>query len=307
MSKKETKEDMNQGGAWPTVGKLDYNNMATLDVLRNSVAKGTTAAEFSYFVSLCQSTGLNPIKKEIWCIVTSPDTQYRRCQIMIGLMGFFAIANRHPQFDAIEYTYGPLKKIKLPDNNEGVKEIEVYEWIEALTYRKDRSRPQVFRLAWSEAHGDLVTHKKALGIWAKKPQYMHTKCAESHSLKRAFPQELGELYSEAEMPQEFQVVQNEIAEPETYQTEPRATDSLKEVDGQKVYSMKPKTIENADEPEEVTFSHIYDVMELLESDERADKFEQYFENIKDAAIAEREGHIVRSVQELTKLSKYEVK
>jgi hypothetical protein len=48
-------------------------------------------------VQYCKATGLNPFKKEIWCIKAS-----QGLQIMTGINGFWAIANASDTFDGAE-------------------------------------------------------------------------------------------------------------------------------------------------------------------------------------------------------------
>lgn len=185
---------------------IDYSDRKVIDTLKATVAKGTTDHELDMFIQQCKGTGLNPFKKEIWCIVTGTG-EWRKVQMMTGLHGYLQIANSHPQFDGIEYSYGPVIKVKA-----GTQEIEAYDWVEARVYRKDRTRPQVYRANWSESHQDLVSKGGKLMQWASRPKYMLQKVAECHSLKRAFAQELSGFYTEEEMPAEFSVVETEKVE-----------------------------------------------------------------------------------------------
>lgn len=305
------------------ITKYDYKDKENLAVIKNTVAQNTTDAEFSLFIELCKSTGLNPFKKEIWCIVTGAGTQYRKCQIMVGLGGYFQIANTHPEFDGVDYKYGPLKKVPLIENSDRKKDIEVHEWIEALVYRKDRSRPQAHRAYWDEVHQDLVTHNKKLGIWAKRAKYMHGKVAESHALKRAFAQELNGLYSEAEMPEEYEQVASELIEEKQYETAPKKSDSLRDENGKKIYKVKGKTEaeivpdevedESFVEEENEDFSedelvHKYDILELLEQEDRAEQVIQFIEKCsKTCRVDLVDGYMLNSSKPIAKFKNYEIK
>lgn len=160
------------------LAKIDYTQKATIDLLKATVAKGATDTEFQLFCSYCQSTGLNPLKKEVWFIKVGT-----QLQLMTGINGFYTIANSHPQFDGIE--------VETIDSAEGklIKSI-------AKVYRKDRSHPVT-----AEAY--LEEYAKPHGTWKTMPRVMLSKCAESMALRKAFPQELNGLYTTEEMPANF--------------------------------------------------------------------------------------------------------
>lgn len=167
--------------------EIDWN------LVRESLAKDATDAEFAQFKALTESTGLDPIKKEIWIIIQNPkDKSKRRCQIMTGINGFYAIANSHPQYDGLEIEHGPSDK-------DGVA-----EWIEAKAYRKERKYPQTARAYFTE-------YKSFSPIWKSKPNVMLSKCAESMALRKAFPQEMNGLYTTEEMPREYAAPKEQVA------------------------------------------------------------------------------------------------
>lgn len=181
-------------------------------VIKQTVAAGTTAAEFEMFKQMCLATGLNPFKREIWCIVTG-EGQWRKVQMMAGINGFVSIANSHPQFDGMEIVEGKTQQIKA-----GEAIIEAPIEVTAKVYRKDRKFPSVFTAKWAEYAQPLVTQKGKLSIWAQKPSVMLAKCAKSMALREAFPQEMNGLYTEEEMPSSFAApvarLENASSEPE---------------------------------------------------------------------------------------------
>lgn len=157
------------------IAKLDYDNAKMVATLKQTVAQGLTDPEFALFVEFCKGTGLNPLKKEIWAIKAG-----NRLQLMVGINGFWAIANSHPQFDGSEL------EIETDDRGKPIKAI-------CKIYRKDRRFPSIGIALLSE-------YGKASPIWQSMPSVMLTKCAESVAIRKAFPQELNGLYSEEEMP-----------------------------------------------------------------------------------------------------------
>jgi len=156
---------------------INYENQKTIELMKKSVAQGATDAEFGLFVKACQATGLNPFKKEVWFIKVKGAVQ-----IMTGINGYYAIANRHPKFDGIETEI-------VEENGKVIKAI-------ARVYRKDRSRPMV-----AEAY--MQEYAKNYGNWKTMPRVMIGKCAESTALRKAFPQEMNGTYTEEEMPDKF--------------------------------------------------------------------------------------------------------
>jgi phage recombination protein Bet len=171
-------------------GAIDYSNPTMLDTIASTVAVGATAAEFKMFIAFCQSTGLNPFKKEIWFI--KPKGQV---QMMTGVAGFHAIANGHPQYDGIETGFVGKDGEYLPMTYP--KDDYIGAW--AKVYRKDRRIPH-------EGVAMKDEYAKSFGNWTTMPRVMIVKCAESVALRKAFPQQLNGLYTEEEF-QEAELAQ----------------------------------------------------------------------------------------------------
>lgn len=163
-------------------------------LLLNTVARGATDLEFQMFLEFCKSTGLNPYKKEIWFIKTAQGVQ-----MMTGIAGFLAIANRHPQFDGMEVSL---------DEQDG-KLISAT----AKVYRKDRKYPSCATVYFNEY---FKPSKYGNGMWEKMPKMMLQKVAKSVALREAFPQELGGLYTAEEMPAEYSAPKEEKHEEYVY-------------------------------------------------------------------------------------------
>lgn len=152
------------------------------NLLLATVAKGATESEFQMFLEFCKSTGLNPFKKEIWFIKTDKGA----VQMMTGINGFLAIANRHPEFDGMSVSI----------NEENGKLISAT----ATVYRKDRSHPSEATVYLQEY---FKPSKFGNGLWEKMPRMMLQKVAKSVALREAFPQELTGMYTQEEMPAEY--------------------------------------------------------------------------------------------------------
>ena len=169
---------------------MEEKNLTVLDdkkLLLNTVAKGATESEFKMFIEFCRATGLNPYKKEIWFIKTKNGVQ-----MMTGINGFLAIANRHPQFDGME--------VSIQEENGKLVSAT------AKVYRKDRKIPSCATVYLSEY---FKPSQFGNGMWEKMPRMMLQKVAKSVALREAFPQELNGIYTQEEMPQEYELPKDE--------------------------------------------------------------------------------------------------
>ena len=157
---------------------ITTNSSLDEKLLRESIAKNATDIEFRTFIEFCRATGLNPFKREIWFIKTGS----QQVQMMTGIAGFLSIANRHPQFDGLTVRI----------NEQDGKLVSAT----CTVYRKDRKYP-------SEATVYYEEYAKNSPIWRTMPRMMLQKVAKSVALREAFPQELGGMYTQEEMPTEF--------------------------------------------------------------------------------------------------------
>lgn len=159
----------------------NFEDKQYLKTIADTVAKGATPSEFAFFIEYCKSTGLNPIKKEIWFIKTS-----RGLQIMTGINGFLAIANKNPNFDGI--------------TTEAIEKNGKLDRIVASVWRKDRSHP-------SQGTAILSEYKLNTPLWTSKPFTMLEKVAKARALREAFSQELNGIYSNDEFDEKSNAVE----------------------------------------------------------------------------------------------------
>ena len=66
---------------------------------------------------------------------------------------------------------------------------------------KNSFKDALYSVAKFEEYCQLSKEGKATGLWVKMPDLMIAKCAEALALRRAFPDELGGLYTKEEMEQ----------------------------------------------------------------------------------------------------------
>ena len=89
------------------IGHLVEMSAEQVAIVKANVAQGTTNNELAYFLSVCKSTGLNPLNKEIWCY---KDYQGKLI-IFTGRDGFLAKAQQHPN-------YAGLRSSEVCENDE---------------------------------------------------------------------------------------------------------------------------------------------------------------------------------------------
>lgn len=167
-----------------------------LDLIKRTVANGTTDDEFALFMHACRRTGLDPLMRQIHCVKRGG-----KMTIQTAIDGYRLIADRtgvyagndDPIFDDEEK---PRKAT-----------VTVYKLVGGVrcgftaTARWDQYHP-------GDAQGFM---------WKKMPHLMLGKCAEALALRKAFPAELSGVYTNEEMDQADRVTGPtvEVAHPKT--------------------------------------------------------------------------------------------
>ena len=160
-----------------------------MDLLRKTVAAGTNETEFSLFVEVCRSKGLNPFAKQIYAIKRGGGMT-----IQTGIDGYRLIAQRSGRFEG---RLGPWWCG--PDG----------QWVDVwlADAAPAAARVGVLMKGVSEPTFAVATFKeycqkkdgKPTGLWATMPANMLAKCAEAQALRAAFPEELSGIYTNEEM------------------------------------------------------------------------------------------------------------
>lgn len=214
-----------------------------IEEIKNTICKGATNDELNMFIQVCKQTQLNPFKKQIYA-VKRWDSQLRR-EVMtpqVSVDGLRAIAERSGKYEGQTATYwcgedGIWKDLWNPKKGENQ-----YPLAAKVGVYKTGFKEPLYGIAKWDAYAQ---HKKDGGLtsmWAKMPDLMLAKCAESTALRRAFPNDLSGTYSAEEMSQADST--QEIIEPKTVKqvtpiTESKSNDhSFKLPEGLKVVNGK---------------------------------------------------------------------
>lgn len=157
-----------------------------IDLIKATVAKGSTDLELELFLHACKRTGLDPLMKQIYAIKRMNNkTGKEDMSIQTGIDGYRLIADRTGQYAGSDEASYMLGEDGFPD----VASVTVYKLVGSL------------RCAFSSSARWNEYCQAASPMWKKMPFLMLAKCAEALALRKAFPAELSGVYTHEEMMQ----------------------------------------------------------------------------------------------------------
>jgi len=193
----------------------DYDP-AQLALIRRTVAADTTADEFNMFIEIAKRAGLDPFRRQLYCIVYSKDKpDKRKVTFITGIDGFRAVAARNRDYrpDDEEPTIVYDDAAKNPEINPlGIVKATVKahkmapsgEWfpVSGTAYWSEFA-PLKDEWAWNEEKNKRApTGRITLdptSNWYKMGRIMICKCAEAQALRKGWPEDLSGIYSPEEM------------------------------------------------------------------------------------------------------------
>jgi phage recombination protein Bet len=163
-------------------------------IIRDSYANGASDEEFAVLMEIARARRLNPLFRQIHFVHRWDGDKGRQVwSAQVSIDGLRTVAERTGLYagqDEPEFVENPDGTLKL---------CKVRVW------RKDWPRPAVGIAYWNEyvqTIRDRQTGKaRPVALWGRMPRTMLAKCAEALALRRAFPEDMGGLYTPDEMGQ----------------------------------------------------------------------------------------------------------
>jgi phage recombination protein Bet len=154
-----------------------------IDLIKTTVCKNSTDNELKLFLYTAKHAGLDPLLKQIYAIKRG-----NSMTIQTSIDGFRAIAERTGMYspgDDTKWSYNEDKSL-----------LSATAYVKKMT--RDGTWHQVSSTAFFQEYAQSFSGRLN-SFWSKGPHMMLAKCAESNALRKAFPFELGSLYSTEEM------------------------------------------------------------------------------------------------------------
>jgi phage recombination protein Bet len=175
-------------------------NRDQIELLKRTIAYGLTDDEFAMFVRQCIRTKLDPFARQIFAIkrrqYDSKRKEYvEKVSIETSVDGFRLIAERTGKYMGQVGPFwcgedGVWRDVWLSSDTPRAAKVGVM--------RHGFSEP-LYTVAKFDTYAQRSKDGSLIALWAKGPELMIAKCAESLALRRAFPQDLSGLYTSDEM------------------------------------------------------------------------------------------------------------
>lgn len=176
-----------------------------MDLLKRTVADGTSDDEFALFTEVCKGSGLNPFHRQIYAIMRETYNKKTRKKepkmtIQTGIDGYRLMAARTGQHaGTTDAEYGPIE-----DGWPSWALVTVRRLMPggAIADFTATARWKEYVQAKEEWVNEQKTGRSIpSGQWPTMPYLMLGKCAEALALRKAFPAELSGVYTNEEMTQ----------------------------------------------------------------------------------------------------------
>ena len=176
-------------------------NREQVELLKNTICKGATDDELKLFLEVCKAKRMDPFGKQIYAIKRwDPQTGKDVMSFQVGIDGFRAKADETGLYEGQGTTQwcGPDGKwvdVWLSSDPPKAARVPIY---------RRGFREPISAVALYSEYVQTVSQSKGGGpnsMWRKSPANQLAKCSEALGFRKAFPEQLGGLYTNDEMGQ----------------------------------------------------------------------------------------------------------
>lgn len=175
-----------------------------LDLIRRTCAADCNNAEFDTFISICKANNLNPLNREIYGFVFNKTKgDKRQLTPIVSIDGLRKIGERtgnyRPDDQPPRFEYDQDAK-----NNDTNPAGIISCTVTVYKFSHGEWHPAPATVYWEEfVPIDYKSGKIAYGknLWKEKPRIMIAKVAEAQALRKAFPDNFGNLFAQEEFDQ----------------------------------------------------------------------------------------------------------
>ena len=169
-----------------------------VELLKSTICKGATDNELKLFLEVCKAKNMDPFSKQIYAIKRwDPEAQREVMTFQVGIDGFRAKADStglyegqaDPEWCGAD---GQWKDVWLSPEPPRAARVRLF--------RTGFRQPMTGIASYSE-YVQVKKDGTPNSVWKKSPANQLAKCAEALAFRKAFPEQLGGLYSEDEMGQ----------------------------------------------------------------------------------------------------------